>query len=304
MFTNILIPLDGSHLAEAALNPAAWLSKKLNATVMLIHVIEENPPQTIHGEHHIRNDEEACAYLTQIRKTWFDPSVKVEYHVHTEETPNVPRSITSHANEFGSNLIVMCTHGSGGLRDLILGSIAQQVIGLGKTTVLLIKPEANSINTPDIFQRLLVGLDNNPDHEASLQVAGEFALEIQAALHLVNVVQTVNTLKGGQAAASVLLPTTAAAMLDLTVEAAEDYLNERAEVWRKRGLTVSTKVRRGDPAQELVLEAQESNCDAIVLGTHGKAGIDAFWSGSVAPKIVGKTDLPLLFVPAESHKVD
>lgn len=301
MFKNILVPLDGSHLAEAALPPAAWLSKRLNATVMLIHVIEENPPQAIHGEHHIRNEDEACAYLTQIGQTRFDPTVKVEYHVHSEEVRNVPLSITSHASEFGSDLIIMCAHGQGGLRDLILGSIAQQVIGSGKTPVLLIKPEGNLNGEAKPFQKIMVGLDNLPEHETSLQVAGEFALAIGAGLHLVNVVQTVETLKGSQAAASKLLPSTAAVMLDLTVSAAQDYLEGRAEIWRRRGLNVSTKVRRGDVSHELVLEAQESACDLMVIGTHGKAGMGAFWSGSVAPKLVGKTDLPLLFVPVKKR---
>lgn len=299
MFKNILVPLDGSHLAEAALTPAAWLSKKLNATVMLIHVIEENPPQAIHGEHHIRTEDEACDYLTQIGKTRFDPQVKVEYHVHTDEVRNVPLSITSHASEFGSDLIIMCAHGQGGLRDLILGSIAQQVIAMGKTPVLLIKPEGNLDGEAKPFQKFLVGLDNLPEHETSLQVAGEFALAIQAQIHLVNVVQTVDTLKGSQAAASKLLPSTAAMMLDLTVNAAQEYLEGRAETWRERGLTVYTKVRRGDVAHELILEAQESHSDLMVIGTHGKAGIGAFWSGSVAPKLVGKTDLPLLLVPVK-----
>ncbi|MGB9639908.1 MAG: universal stress protein [Anaerolineales bacterium] len=301
MFKNILLPLDGSHLAEAALIPAAWLSKKLNATVMLIHVIEENPPQVIHGEHHIRTEDEACDYLTQIGRTRFDPQVKVEYHVHTDEVRNVPLSITSHASEFGSDLIILCAHGQGGLRDLILGSIAQQVITLGKTPVLLIKPEGHLDGEANPFQKILVGLDNLPEHETSLQVAGEFALAIQAQLHLVNVVQTVDTLKGSQAAASKLLPSTAAVMLDFTVGAAQEYLESRAEIWRQRGLTVHTKVRRGDVAQEIILEAQGSHSDLMVIGTHGKAGIGAFWSGSVAPKLVGKSDLPLLLVPVKTR---
>ncbi|MGB9673457.1 MAG: universal stress protein [Anaerolineales bacterium] len=301
MFKNILVPLDGSRLAEAALTPAAWLSKKLTATVMLIHVIEANPPQAIHGEHHIRNEDEACDYLTQIGKTRFDPSVTVEYHVHTEEVRNVPRSITSHASEFGSDLIIMCAHGEGGLRDILLGSIAQQVIGMGKTPVLLIKPEGSLDGDIKPFRRLLVGLDNMPEHEASLQVAGELATAINAELRLVNVVQTVETLKGSTAAASKLLPTTAVAMLEMTVSAALDYLEGKAENWRQCGVAVSTSVRRGDIAHELVLEAQDSDCDLIVLGTHGKAGMGAFWSGSVAPKLVGKTNLPLLFVPVKTR---
>jgi len=65
----------------------------------------------------------------------------------------------------------------------------------------------------------------------------------------------------------------------------------------KNGINCSAETRRGEISEEVVDSAISSNCDLVVLGTHGKAGLSAFWAGSVAPKIVSKTRLPILLIP-------
>lgn len=298
MFKHLLIPLDGSRLAEAALEPAAFLTEKLAASVTLIHVIEKNAPDEIHGERHLTNEEDACHYLEEVSAEAFGPNVKVELHIHTKEVSDVARSITDHAAEYEPDLIVMCAHGQGGLRDLMVGSIAQQVIGMRTTPVLLLRPEEDVKSKEFALRRVMVGLDAVPEHERSLALAGELAEWVGAGLHLVNVVQTVDTLRGDRAAAGKLLPMTAMAMLDMTAESALEYLESRAKPWRGRHVEVTTQVRRGDIPRELTHEAAESGCDLIVMGTHGRAGMGAFWSGSVTAKVIGQTRLPLLLVPA------
>ena len=270
----------------------------MGCSVTLVHVIEKNAPAEIHGERHLTDEDEACKYLDETAQRAFDPSVEVESHVHSEEVRNVARSITQHVTEYAPDLIMMCAHGNGGLRDLMLGSIAQQVIGHGKTPVLLLQPTDMSGVHLLAFKRFLIGLDGDPEHETSLQMGANLAAALGSELHLVNVVHTMETLRGERAAAGRLLPATTLAMLDMTASSALDYLDARAEVWRERGLAVTTEVRRGDVARELAHAGQEHDCDLIVLGTHGRAGIDAFWSGSVAPKVTGQTHIPILFVPA------
>jgi nucleotide-binding universal stress UspA family protein len=63
MFKRLLVPLDGSHLAEAALPAAAFLALKLNAVLTLVHIVERNAPEEIHGDRHLTNADEANAYL-------------------------------------------------------------------------------------------------------------------------------------------------------------------------------------------------------------------------------------------------
>jgi nucleotide-binding universal stress UspA family protein len=300
MFKHILVPLDGSHLAESALKPTAELAQRLGATVTLIHVIEKNAAPEVHGDRHLTNNDEACEYLGRLAERAFPSSVEVDSHVHTEEVRDVALSITHHAAEYAPDLIVMCTHGSSGLRDRMAGSIAQQVISTGKTPVLLLQPDEAG-GAYFSFERFLVALDADPEHQSSLEVAGTFAKALGSAMHLVNIVQTPETLSGDRAAASRLLPVTTIAMLDMTEDYAREYLEEQAEIWRAKGLHVTTRVRRGDVAKELAGEVARADCHLIVLGTHGRKGMDAFWSGSITPKVVGHLRIPLLLVPVKKN---
>jgi nucleotide-binding universal stress UspA family protein len=66
MFEHLLVPLDGSRLAEAALPAAATLSKTLGARVTLIHVIERGAPQEIHGQQHLSDPAEASVHVGEV----------------------------------------------------------------------------------------------------------------------------------------------------------------------------------------------------------------------------------------------
>jgi nucleotide-binding universal stress UspA family protein len=296
MFKHLLVPLDGSSLAEVALPYAEFLAAKLGGTVTLIHVLERNPPQTVHGAAHLTDAGSAKRYLDEVAALAFPPGVKVAKHVHTGEVSEVARSIVEHAGEFKPDLIVMCTHGSGDLRDLLFGSIAQQVISLGTTAVLLIPPTASPKAPTFACRCVLVPLDGDQSHEQAIQAAVEFARICSAAVHLLMVVHTPNTLAGERAAASRMLPGATAELLNLTEQGAQEYLRNQVARLQATGLTLTAEVARGDPAKTIVATAKRIDADLIALGTHGKSGMDAFWQGSVAPKVSSQSNIPLLLV--------
>lgn len=297
MFKRLLVPLDGSHLAETVLPVVAYLARTLDATVTLVHVIERNAPPEVHGDRHLTNAEEARAYLEDIARRAFGEGISVQSHVHTSEVGNVPLSIVEHAGEFAPDLIVMCTHGSSGLRELLFGTIAQRVIGMGTTPVMLIHPEPGVDVRPTVFRRMLVPFDGDPQHAQALQVAAELAKACAALLHLVLVVPTFDTLSGERAATGRLLPVATAAMLDMAEDEAENYLKQYLASGHGAGLNPTYQIERGDPAAAIIQTAQQYAADLIILGTHGKSGMDAFWSGSITPKIAARAHVPLLLVP-------
>lgn len=298
MFKHLLVPLDGSHLAESALPVAAALASALGSEVTLIHLIEHHAPEEIHGDRHLTKKEDAIAYLGEVARRGFPPSVRVETHVHTTEISDVARSIVEHTSEFDPDLIVMCTHGQSGLYTLVAGSIAQQVIAMGKTPVLLIHPPENESSQTGVqFSKLLVAMDGQNEHETGLEVVAGLAQKVGAELHLLTVIETLGTLGGKEAAMGRLLPGATKAMLDIAEESAYDHLQSHAEAWALEGVRVTTEVRRGDPAAQIVEAAKGSGDDLIVLGTHGKAGFGAFWAGSVAPRVLSMTQIPMLLIP-------
>jgi nucleotide-binding universal stress UspA family protein len=297
---HLLVPLDGSHLAESVLPTAAFLADKIGASVTLIHIIEKNAPEEVHGEQHLTNVEQANFYLQKTAEQYFPKSTKVNLHVHTEEITDIPGSLVSHSGEFVPDLIVMCSHGHSGMRDWMVGSIAQQVIGRGTTPILLLKPAPSQSPVELPLQKLMVTLDGDPEHEQGLTFAAALAAPLAASLHLMSVVETYNSLKGERAAAGRLLPGAARAMLDIGEECTAEYLEGLAAPLRQQGLSVSTEVCRGDPVQTILQVGRDGGMDLIILGTHGKAGWQAFWAGSVAARVITQIQLPVLLVPA--HK--
>ncbi len=296
MIRNILVPLDGSALAEAALPAAIWVSGLFGSTVTLLHVIEHNAPENVHGEHHLKAREEALAYLQEVA-TRFPPSIKTELHVHSEEVRNVPRSIGLHVDEMIVDMVVMCTHGRSGIRQFMMGSNAQRVIGFGSVPVLLVQPQHDQQALFAHPTNIVVALDDDPDHSCGLGLAGLIARQAGVEMRLLTVVPKLDTLRGSEAAAGKLLPATTIALLEIENESALNMLTEQAKPWMEKQVNVTFDVRRGDPPAQIVAGAREANASMIVLGTHGKRGMGAFWAGSVAARIPALTDLPLLLVP-------
>lgn len=293
---NILVPLDGSQLSETVLPMAALLAQQSHARLILFHVIEQNPPDTIHGERHLTDEREASAYLAQVSQS-LAQEIIVDRHVHTSAEKNVADSIVSHSQELKVDLIAMCAHGQSGLQKRIFGNIAQRVLNMGDVPVLLLSPEKEMKAETCSCQCILVPLDGNPDHEAGLDIALELSQSCHARLHLVMVIHKLSTLPGEQAASAVLLPTATSALLEIDCQEGEMYLAGLMGKLLEKHIQVTGEVQRGDPARQIARAAKEFHADMIVLGTHSKTTMDAFWSGSVTPKLATRTHLPLLLVP-------
>ena len=306
MFKNLLVPLDGSHLAEAVLPIAGSLADLVNASVTLIHIIERDAPREVHRDRHLTQPDEADAYLAEVRTQYFNSNTSVTLHVHTAEVSDVARSIVAHSEELEQDLVVMCTHGHGGLRNWFFGSIAQQVIAEGKTPVLLVPPRDQTFTTgfrAGELSRFLIPLDGNPEHELGLRIAIGLAQILQAEIHLLMVIPKFENLNWESAALGTMLPGSMSAVLDLAEQGGKEYLAEQLVRMQKENLLLTAEIERGDPAQEILKTAQRIDASLVILATHGKTGMDAFWSGSLTSKISAKFQIPLLLVPVNDSKL-
>ncbi|HEY3357577.1 MAG TPA: universal stress protein [Polyangia bacterium] len=297
MFQKLLCPLDGSHLAEAALPAAAYLCDRLGSQVVLVHVIERGAPGAVHGDHHLTRPDEAEAYLAAVAARAFPPGAEALHHVHEGATADVAQSIVEHAVELQRDLVVMCTHGRGGLKDLLFGSIAQKVVARGQTPVLLVFPDTEAASAPFVCRRILVPLDGSHDHERGLPTATQLAARLGAELHLVMVVPTLGTLAGEEALTGQLLPSATRAVLELTSESAAAYLGGHVARLAAEGLAVTASVERGATAAAIAAIAERAGADLIVLASHGRVGVDAVVAGSVAPRVSRRRVAPVLLMP-------
>lgn len=302
MFKHILVPLDGSRLAESALPAAVFLAEKLASMVTLIHVLENNPPKEVHGQPHLRKPREAAAYLQEIRQRWFPNDLVLNCHVHTKEVDDVARSIVEHKGELDHDLVIMCSHGRGKAQHLFLGSIAQKIIALGSTPVLITHPDVTGVLQAFSCRTLLVPLDDDPDHGQAFSVSKELAKRLGSTLHLTMVIHNYTTLSGTMAVTSRLLPGTTSRLLEFSTHNAEQFLQQRLSELLDQGYTAGAEVLRGDPAGGIAESARANQADIIVLATHGKTGMEAFWSGSVAHKLCSLSKTPLLLIPVERSR--
>ena len=293
MFKNILVPLDGSNLSEASLAPAAYLAKTLELQITLLHIIEQDAPTEIHKEHHLTKPDEADAYLKEVAERAFPTKIKVKTHVHAVAVSDVARSIVDHAPELKPDLIVICTHGRSGLHDLLYGNIAQQVVAMGTIPILVIKSKIPSFE----LKKILLPLDPDSMHDNSLGMAESLAKIFKAELHLLSIIPTLSTLGDEQAAAGNIMPVTTQAYLDLKVENAKKDLQTHMDELHQGRLKAIAEVARGDPASVIVKATETSAADLIILSTHRRKGMGAFWARSVAPKVAQKTKTPLLLIP-------
>lgn len=298
MFSNILVPLDGLHLSEGALPFASKLAEVLAASVSLIHVIERDAPFEIHGEEHIRDKTKARSYLEEIAHRSFAPHIKPLIHVHTAKVDDVGESILRHAKHFGTDLIIMCAHGRHRLHRLFVGSIAQYIVASQEIAVLFIQPD-ESLPKAVALKRLLVPIDEKSGHGLSISAATKLAKKLGASIQLMTAVQTPATLSAESAATGILLPSTTATVLDMVADLVRDSLEKHAAELRLQGLAADIEVARGDPAKSIIESAQKE-INLIIMETHGRKGLDAFWAGSIAPRVAVSTHVPILFVPAKS----
>jgi nucleotide-binding universal stress UspA family protein len=297
MFKHILVPLDGSLMAESAVPAAAFLAEKLGARVTLMHVIEKNAPSEVHGQPHLNNVKDANDYLKELSERDFPAGVQVDSHVHEAEVNDVAKSIVAHADELKHDLVIMCSHGRGRAIHLFLGSIAQSVIAMDSRPVLITHPDKKGEPPPFSCRNILVPLDDNPDHAQALPYSKELATSCGAAIHLAMVIPRLTNLSGDMTVTGRLLPGTTSRMLELASQDAGDYLQTLLKSLIDQGFTASAHVLRGDPAKTIAKAADRANIDLILLATHGKSGMKAFWSGSVANKICSRSKVPLLLIP-------
>lgn len=297
-FAHLLVPLDGSRLAEATLPAATALAARLGARVTLLHVLERGAPATVHGERHLTSAGEAAAYLNGIASRFADAGVAVAVHAHPSPEGDVAASIAEHAAEVGADLIVLCTHGRGGPRGWLSGSLAQQVVRRAIAPVLLIRPAADGVGAPFAPRTVVVALDGTPEGEAALPAALALARATGAALHLVVAVATLTTVGGDRAATARLTPAATTAALDLEEREAAAYLERLGAQLRVTDVRARLEVGRGDAVRTVTETAARAEAPVLALATHGRAGFDALWSGSVGSRVVSRASGPLLLVRA------
>ncbi|MHB1570703.1 MAG: universal stress protein [Solirubrobacteraceae bacterium] len=285
----ILVPLDGSRLAEAVLPAAASLAQRLGARLLLLHVVERAAPEKIHGEPHLTTMEDARRYLDEHAGRMRSERVDVSVDVHERTVSDVAAAIHRHAHEFDADLIAMCAHGRTNLRHRLMGSIAERILRGGSVPILL-----RTVRRPNggeyRLRNLLVPLDFRHDIDAALAPTRVLAAACQSTVTLLAVPEP------AVGAATRLLPSASALARELECEGLRRRLDELAQALRSELPDIRTVVRDQQPADAILATASLLPADLIVLVTDAHGGLTAWYDPSIAQKLLTRPDLTLLLI--------
>jgi len=326
MLKRILVPLDGSPLAESALTVAARIAHASDGTIVLLRVIGVSTTYTpyVYGSDMAQSpelaqdlmdmeQENAEKYLAEIARLDILAGIQVESTV-------IPGSagiaIIDTAKEEKVDLIVMSSHGETGFRRLALGSVGQYVSRHSPVPVLILQgDESTPLSAfPDPKHPLrsitaLVALDGSELAEASLEPAA----------YLVAAMAT-------PAQGTLLLSTVANKQADRIKHGTEEYMRDEAKKYLigigerlqgsdigKLNLVIEWSIEESKDVANALIEAAESGkviessyeftgCDLIAIATHGRGGLKRLMAGSVTESVLGSTKLPMLIVRPRDEK--
>lgn len=300
MIRTILVPLDGSAFGEAALPTAQAIADQTEAVLhlALVHVpvyngyIDGVPILDDKGDLSSRAQEQTYLQMVQQRLTADGqpaPSIQLL------DGP-VPTTLGAYAAEIAADLVVMTTHGRGGLARFWLGSVADGFVRHSHVPVLLIHPNA----TPEVprqipqipLRKICIALDGSPHAEQMLEPA--LALDTQGTAEYL-FVQVVDVLVVASSPFTPDLLQQQSAIIAQRQAEAQQYLEALAAPLRERGYQITTRVIIDpQPALALLRAAREHRSDLIALATHGRGGVQRLLLGSVADKVLRAADRPVL----------
>ncbi len=285
MYNKIIVPLDGSKLAEAVLPYAGFFAGALQLPVDLIHVSD---PQSVSSSLHPTR---ATDYLSQVA-TSFSSNLTVSCAVKTGSASEV---ILDTASADADSLIAMATHGQTGGQRWLLGRVAQKVLQASKNPLLLIRPQGGASPNADVrLETVIVPLDGSHLAEQIFPQVIFFAtkLGLQVAL-----IRTYSLPSAGYFLAARVSPPDMAELREKTKREIGDYLQAKAGELRAAGIQkITTLVEEGRGAEEIIELARKSSGNMVAMSTHGRSGMGRWVLGSVTDRVVSNCGDPVLVI--------
>jgi nucleotide-binding universal stress UspA family protein len=313
MFTNILVPLDGSPFAEQAIPRALDLARRSGGCVTLarVHVSlapafsQGLPPFDYELERGAR--EQARAYVEALARRYANHG-----NIHGVCLEGaVVEALCEYTREKQMDLVVLSTHGRGPLARFWLGSVTDELVRTLTVPVLAFRPHEEPLPKAARVRHVLIPLDGSELAESILEPALALGSGADTQYTLLRVAAPSTVITAG-------VPELGAVLLDHELlrrleeleendrREAENYLHAVETRLSARSLNVDTRLVTGEQvALTILAQARDMNADVIALASHGRGGLTRFLLGSVADKVLRGSTLPVLLcrpTPAEAER--
>lgn len=311
MFKRLIVPLDGSKLAEIALPYAEEMARHLGSEVILVNV--RTPVEKI-------DKPEQREYLSMmagtteqnIKKSLDKPrGEKVKVTSAVIGMPGLLKhpaeDIVEYAEKENVNLIVMATHGRTGIKRFALGNTADKVARISKHPVLLVRANAEAPRSLHL-DNIMVPLDGSVQSETSLAYVEYLAANLKTNVKLLYVVEMLYHVYAAPATMGyyggegmVKIPYTEEELKPMK-ELALKYIKSVTAKLTDQGIKTTYEVRVGSAGEEIIEAEGETHPDLIVMSTHGHGGFRRFDYGSVCDKVLHAGTTPLLLIRPKQEK--
>lgn len=268
-FKKLIVPLDGSAVAEQVLATARSFARSYDADIEIVAVDGKDTDAETQAD----LDE----YLEMVSGLIKADGLSANCHVRKGKPSE---EIDKFVREQKADLIVMSTRGRFEVGQILSGSVTQQIVERTSTPTLLIRPTDSWRSRRSKFKRILVALDGSEAAEQVLPFIRSFANKFNSKVLLLSVPE------GSES--------------ESYRETVERYLNDIAETLREEGFDIITLVTGSGPARTILEISEEEKVDLIMMASHGRGGVERskhIAIGSVADRVVQKTPCPVFLVP-------
>lgn len=297
----ILIGYDGSECADSALRDLRRAGLPADAEVQVMTVADVFLPSPINEEidntfplyvpagirlahEHAERAVANAIEIAQKAKTHINTDFP-GWHVSSEGSADSPAwALIKRADRWKPDLIVVGSHGHTAMGGrLILGSVSQRVLYEARSSVRVARGRPTVGETP---VRIVVGIDGSPDSKAALDAVAARSWPKGTEVRLVAALDTVFSIRPAaqEPAIEKWFEVSNENDLALLRQAFEPSANELL----KLGLAVSIELKKGDPKQVLIEEAESWQADSIFVGAKGMRGIDRLLLGSVSAAVAAR----------------
>ncbi|HBG74850.1 MAG: hypothetical protein A2X25_07885 [Chloroflexi bacterium GWB2_49_20] len=301
MLDPILVPLDGSQLAECVLPHVVTIARSFDAEITLLRMLEKSQASSTAQLFDLLNWQinktKASLYLEKTKAHFQAAGLRARTAILEGL---VAEGISEYAQNQGMKLIILSSHGHGGLTQWGLSSITQKIILSASTSVLIVRAHqykvySGELSANPMYQRILVPLDGSQRAENVFPIITQLAQFHKSQIHLVRVVQT------PEMARQMPMAREDINLSNLVVarnrEEAEHYLEQVKSRSYLEGIAIQTHLITSDNAATALHQlGEQEHIDMVTMSAHGYSGSHQWPYGSMVNNFIMYSKVPLLIV--------
>jgi len=296
MFDTILVPLDGSQLADCVLPHVVAIARPFDAEITLLRILEKRYAGTSAQMFDLLNWQinktKSALYLDKIQTRLETSNIRVQTEVLEGL---IAEGITEYAQSRGMKLIVLSSHGRHGLTQWGISSVTQKTILSAQTSLLIVRAHAGELTEAPVYRNILVPLDGSQRAENVLPIITQLANFHKSKIHLVQVIQTPEMARQMPPVREDI--ELSSRIVERNREEAERYLEQLKSRSYLEGITVQTHLIASDNAAVALHQlVEQEQIDLVALSAHGYSGNHQWPYGSMVNNFILYGKVSLLIV--------